>query len=144
MLPIVVVARPEPGVLAVPVEDFLVGGSVLRRRETWAGGGWHSESMMLDAWGEISIVGPLGGGNRNTVLEIRRGRDRLAARVSLRPAASLDWELDLTGYLAGHGLRVPEVILSLDGRRHAAPGARADRRLAAAAGFRVDPGPADC
>jgi Ser/Thr protein kinase RdoA (MazF antagonist) len=64
------------------------------------------------------VIGPLTGGNRNTVLEIRLGGRRLAARGSRRPAVSLDWELDLLGHLARHGLRVPDVVPALDGRRH--------------------------
>jgi len=73
---------------------------------------------VLAAWGELTVVGPLGGGNRNTVLELRRGRERLIARTSRRSPASLDWEIDLLGYLARRGLRVPVIIASLDGRRH--------------------------
>jgi Ser/Thr protein kinase RdoA (MazF antagonist) len=73
---------------------------------------------VLGAWGQLTVVGPLGGGNRNTVLEVRRGRERLVARRSRRPPASLDWEIDLLDYLACQGLRVPVVVPSLDGRRH--------------------------
>jgi Ser/Thr protein kinase RdoA (MazF antagonist) len=64
------------------------------------------------------VVGPFGGGNRNQVLEVRRGQDRLVARRSRRSAASLDWEIELLDYIASQGLRVPEIIPSLDGRRH--------------------------
>ena len=63
-------------------------------------------------------MGPLGGGNRNAVLEVRRGKERLAARRSPRSAASLDWEVGLLDHLARHGLRVPAVIPARDGRRH--------------------------
>jgi Ser/Thr protein kinase RdoA (MazF antagonist) len=72
----------------------------------------------LAAWGRPEVTGPLTGGNRNTVLEIRLDGRRLAARRSNRPPASLDWELDLLDHLAGHGLRVPGVVAALDGRRH--------------------------
>ena len=71
----------------------------------------------LAAWGPLEVAGPLGGGNRNTVRELRRGRERLAGRWSRRSPASLDWEIGLLDHLARHGLRVPEVVPALDGRR---------------------------
>ena len=73
---------------------------------------------LLAAWGPVTVTGSLGGGNRNTVLELRRGAQWLVARRSRRPPASLDWEVGLLDHLARHGLRVPEVIRALDGRRH--------------------------
>ena len=73
---------------------------------------------VLAAWGPVTVIRPLGGGNRNDVLEIRRGRERLVARRSRRTPASLDWEVDLLDHLAGHGLRVPVLVPSLDGQRH--------------------------
>jgi Ser/Thr protein kinase RdoA (MazF antagonist) len=72
----------------------------------------------LAAWGRPVIVGRLGGGNRNAVVEIRLGRERLAARRSSRRPASLEWEAALLEHLAGHGLRVPIPVPALDGRRH--------------------------
>jgi Ser/Thr protein kinase RdoA (MazF antagonist) len=72
----------------------------------------------LTAWGAFTVIGPVGGGHRNLVLEIERQGRRLAARRSRRDAASLDWEIGLLDYLAGQGMRVPEVIPALDGRRH--------------------------
>lgn len=72
----------------------------------------------LAHWGRLTIVGPLSGGNRNTVLEVRRGRQRLVARLSRRPPASLDWELALLDHLGRQGVRVPAIIPALDGRRH--------------------------
>jgi Ser/Thr protein kinase RdoA (MazF antagonist) len=74
----------------------------------------------LAAWGEVGVVGRLGGGNRNTVLEIRRGGQRLVARWSRREPASLDWEARLLGYLGDQGLLVPRIVPALDGRCHAA------------------------
>jgi Ser/Thr protein kinase RdoA (MazF antagonist) len=74
----------------------------------------------LAVWGEVRVVGRLGGGNRNTVLEIRRGGERLVARRTRREPASLDWEADLLAYLAGQGLLVPRIVPALDGRRHVA------------------------
>lgn len=71
----------------------------------------------LAAWGRPAVVGLLGGGNRNTVAEIRLDGRRLVARTSRRTPASLDWELALLDHLAGHGLRVPVPVASLDGRR---------------------------
>jgi Ser/Thr protein kinase RdoA (MazF antagonist) len=73
---------------------------------------------VLAAWGHPVIVGPLGGGNRNTVLEIRLEHQRLVARRSARTPASLDWEIALLDHLASYGLRVPIAVPSLDGRRH--------------------------
>ena len=72
----------------------------------------------LAAWGQPAVIGPLSGGNRNTVLDVRLGARRLAARRSRRSPASLDWEVTLLDHLAANGLRVPAVIPSLDGRRH--------------------------
>jgi Ser/Thr protein kinase RdoA (MazF antagonist) len=77
------------------------------------------ESALL-AWGQPEVVGPLGGGNRNAVIEIRVCGQRLVARQSRRAPASLDWELDVLEYLAGHGIRVPAVVPAADGRRHVA------------------------
>jgi hypothetical protein len=64
------------------------------------------------------MVGQMGGGHRNEVLELRRGAQRLVARWSRRPAASLDWEVRLLEFLARRGIRVPVVVPALDGRRH--------------------------
>jgi Ser/Thr protein kinase RdoA (MazF antagonist) len=74
----------------------------------------------LAAWGDANIVRPLSGGNRNAVTEIRLEGRRLVARQSRRPAASLDWEASLLGHLAQHGLRVPAVVPTRDGRSHVA------------------------
>jgi Ser/Thr protein kinase RdoA (MazF antagonist) len=76
------------------------------------------DSSALAAWGSVTVTGPLGGGNRNSVLELRRGRERLVARRSGRPPASLDWEIGLLDHLGRHGLRVPAVVPARDGRRH--------------------------
>ena len=72
----------------------------------------------LAAWGQLDVIGPLGGGHRNPVLELRRGRERLVARRSRRPPASLDWEIGLLDHLTRRGLRVPVTVAALDGRRH--------------------------
>jgi Ser/Thr protein kinase RdoA (MazF antagonist) len=72
----------------------------------------------LAAWGEPTVVGVLGGGNRNEVVEVRlRGR-RLVARRSRRAPASLAWEIALLDHLAAGGVRVPLIVPALDGRRH--------------------------
>ena len=71
----------------------------------------------LAAWGGLEIVGPLGGGNRNEVLELRRADQRLVARRSRRPAAGLAWEIDLLAHLARAGVRVPAVVSTPDARR---------------------------
>ena len=73
---------------------------------------------VLRAWGTPVVIGRLGGGNRNSVVEIRLGGRRLVARRSRRSAASLDWEAALLEHLASHGLRVPVPVSALDGRRH--------------------------
>ncbi|GAB2603255.1 hypothetical protein GCM10027168_40330 [Streptomyces capparidis] len=72
----------------------------------------------LRAWGDVGVVGPLGGGARNEVVEVWRGGERLVARRSRRAAAALEWELDLLAFLGRHGFRVPEVVPAADGRRH--------------------------
>lgn len=72
----------------------------------------------LAQWGPVEVIGPLGGGNRNLVLEVRIGRQRLAAHRSRRDPASLDWEIALLDYLADQGLRVPVAVPARDGRRH--------------------------
>lgn len=74
--------------------------------------------QLLALWGRVEVIGPLGGGNRNTVVEVRAGGERLAARRSRRDPASLDWEITLLDHLASHGLRVPTAVPALDGRRH--------------------------
>jgi Ser/Thr protein kinase RdoA (MazF antagonist) len=71
----------------------------------------------LAAWGEVTVVGPLSGGNRQVVLEARRGGERVAVRRSGRSAASLDWEIGLLDRLASAGFRVPVMLPALDGRR---------------------------
>jgi Ser/Thr protein kinase RdoA (MazF antagonist) len=75
---------------------------------------------VLEAWGPLRVVGRLGGGNRNEVVEVRRGTERLVARRSRRPAASLGWEVRLLEHLARSGVRVPAVVPALDGRRQVA------------------------
>jgi len=82
-------------------------------------GGQDSQMRdLLKAWGPLEVIGILGGGNRNTVAEARLGTRRVVVRRSRRQAASLAWEADLLDHLARHGLRVPAVVSSLDGRRH--------------------------
>jgi Ser/Thr protein kinase RdoA (MazF antagonist) len=73
---------------------------------------------LLRAWGPLEVIGVLGGGNRNTVMEARLGGRRVVVRRSRRPPASLAWEADLLDHLARSGLRVPAVVPALDGRRY--------------------------
>jgi Ser/Thr protein kinase RdoA (MazF antagonist) len=73
---------------------------------------------LLKAWGSLEVIGVLGGGNRNMVVEARLGARRLVVRQSRRSPASLGWEADLLDHLARNGLRVPAVVPALDGRRH--------------------------
>lgn len=70
----------------------------------------------LTAWGTAQVVGPLGGGSRTAVVELRRGRERLVAHLSQRSPASLDWQIRLVEHVAGHGLAVPALVPALDGR----------------------------
>ncbi|OLF17106.1 phosphotransferase [Actinophytocola xanthii] len=72
--------------------------------------------MDLSPWAGVEVVDRLGG-NRNVVLEVRRGRERLVARQPRRSTAALEWELDLLAFLADHGFRVPELVPADDGRR---------------------------
>jgi Ser/Thr protein kinase RdoA (MazF antagonist) len=90
------------------------------RSEKIAGRSLQDEHVehILAAWGKPVVVGQLGGGNRNAVMEIRLRDERLVARRSRRTPASLDWEADLLDHLARHGLRVPVPVPALDGRRH--------------------------
>jgi len=73
---------------------------------------------LLKAWGPLEVIGVLGGGNRNTVLEARLDVQRVVVRRSRRPSASLAWEADLLEHLARNGLRVPAVVPAHGGRRH--------------------------
>jgi Ser/Thr protein kinase RdoA (MazF antagonist) len=72
----------------------------------------------MEPWGGVTVVGRLGGGHRNEVLELRRRGERLVGRVTRRSPASLEWELDLMRFLAEHGFTVPSVIPADDGRSH--------------------------
>jgi hypothetical protein len=73
---------------------------------------------VLSASGQPVVIGLLGGGNRNTVLEIPLGQRRLVARQSHRGSACLDWEIAFLDHLASHGLKVPAVMPALGGRRY--------------------------
>jgi Ser/Thr protein kinase RdoA (MazF antagonist) len=75
---------------------------------------------VLEAWGPVSRVRSLGGGNRNEVVEVELAGQRLVARRSHRPAASLAWEIRLLEHLGRSGVRVPAVVPTPDGRRHVA------------------------
>jgi Ser/Thr protein kinase RdoA (MazF antagonist) len=72
--------------------------------------------MDLSAWGEVSVVGRLGG-HRNEVYEVRRGAERLVARFSRRSPESLTWELDLLDFLTAQGFLVPAVVPTEAGER---------------------------
>ena len=72
----------------------------------------------LSPWSQVAVVGRLGGGHRNEVLELRRGGERLVARVTRRGPESLDWELDLLEFLSANDFIVPGVVETDDGRRH--------------------------
>jgi Ser/Thr protein kinase RdoA (MazF antagonist) len=72
----------------------------------------------LAAWSGLEIVKPLTGGHRNQVLLAERGGQRCVLRRSARPAASLDWELDLLEHLRANGVGSPPLVPTDDGRRH--------------------------
>jgi Ser/Thr protein kinase RdoA (MazF antagonist) len=72
----------------------------------------------LRAWDEPVVIGPLGGGSRNAVLELRYQGQRAVAHLSRRAPDSMDWEIHLLDHLAAHGFLVPLTIPALDGRRH--------------------------
>jgi Ser/Thr protein kinase RdoA (MazF antagonist) len=76
------------------------------------------DAAAVAAWPGMELVRALPGGARNTVLLAGRGDRRLVVRRSARSPASLDWELDLLEYLAGHGVAVPRLVPADDGRRH--------------------------
>jgi Ser/Thr protein kinase RdoA (MazF antagonist) len=73
----------------------------------------------LTAWSRVELVQALAGGARNQVYLARRGGQQLVVRRSRRPAASLDWELDLLEHLHAHAIGVPQLVPADDGRRHA-------------------------
>ena len=75
--------------------------------------------MELSAWGQMSVVGRLGG-HRNEVYEVRRGTERLVARRGRRSPESLAWELDLLDFLSTQGFLVPAVVPTAAGERSAA------------------------
>lgn len=75
-------------------------------------------ATLAAAWPQVELVAPLTGGARNPVFAARWGARRLVVRRSGRPAASLDWELDLLAHLRAHQIGVPDVVPASDGRRH--------------------------
>jgi Ser/Thr protein kinase RdoA (MazF antagonist) len=76
------------------------------------------DMQALGAWSGIELAGPLAGGARNPVFLAWRGGQRLVVRRSGRPAAALEWELDLLEHLRAHGILTPQVVPADDGRRH--------------------------
>ncbi|MEO1062671.1 MAG: phosphotransferase [Actinomycetota bacterium] len=76
------------------------------------------DSTRLREWGRVEVIGSLGGGHRNDVVEVLVDGVRAVARTSRRPTVSLSWELDLLRHLADEGFRVPRTVPALDGRRY--------------------------
>lgn len=72
----------------------------------------------MEAWRQVELGAPLGGGSRNPVYRASRGTSELVVRVSARSEASLTWELDLLDFLAAQGVTVPVALETDDGRRH--------------------------
>lgn len=80
--------------------------------------GFERIESALASWGAgIRIDERLSGGNRNEVWRVVVEGTPYAARLSPRPSVALDWELELLAYLRHHGLRVPTVRPTEDGRR---------------------------
>ncbi len=72
---------------------------------------------MLSAWSTTAQVeGQVGGGHRNRIWAVRIGGRRYAARLSTRPDATLDWEIQLLDHLYAAGMSVPAVLRTRDGR----------------------------
>lgn len=72
---------------------------------------------MLKEWSRAACVeGELGGGYRNRLWAVRIGGTRYAARLSPRPHAALDWEIQLLQHLRAAEMLVPEVLATRDGR----------------------------
>ncbi|GIH16488.1 hypothetical protein Raf01_46600 [Rugosimonospora africana] len=69
-------------------------------------------------WSGIELVRPLAGGARNEVVLAERGGQRFVVRRSTRAHPALEWELDLLSYLSNHGIGVPTLVPTDDGRRH--------------------------
>ena len=72
---------------------------------------------MIDVgpWPGLTVAEPLSGGSRNLVwLGDLDGRP-VAVRRGRRSPESLAWELDLLGFLAEAGFRVPSIVPSADG-----------------------------
>lgn len=78
----------------------------------------EDELVALDGWSGVVLGAPLVGGHRNSVFRARRGDRELVVRRSTRPAAALEWELDLLAHLAACGVGVPGTVPADDGRRH--------------------------
>jgi len=75
---------------------------------------------MLDVspWGGLVLIEEMTEGNRNQVWRAEFEDAQVAVRRSRRSAASLEWELDLIGFLDAHSFIVPTVVLANNGRRH--------------------------
>jgi Ser/Thr protein kinase RdoA (MazF antagonist) len=72
----------------------------------------------VEAWSGVKLGDPLTGGARNPIVRAERGSERLVVRHSGRSVPALEWELDLLEFLDAHGIEVPQVVASDDGRRH--------------------------
>lgn len=76
------------------------------------------ERPAVAAWPGVELQARLRGGARNPVFRARRGADELVVRISRRPVAALEWELDLLETLHRAGVVVPRAVPTGDGRRH--------------------------
>lgn len=72
---------------------------------------------MLSRWGDVSLLGAVGGGARNEVREVEVDGRRCVARVGSRTGDELAWELDLIGWLGEHEVGVPAVVSTTEGER---------------------------
>lgn len=71
-----------------------------------------------EAWPGLDILDSLGGGSRVSTSRGEYAGIAVVVRRSLRSAAAINWELELLDHLAQAGVRVPEIIPSVDGLRH--------------------------
>jgi Ser/Thr protein kinase RdoA (MazF antagonist) len=69
-------------------------------------------------WPHLELVERLAGGARSCAFLARRRNRQFVVRQSSRPTRSLEWELELLAHLSRQGVRVPQVLLTDDGRQH--------------------------
>ncbi len=76
------------------------------------------EKPPIEAWPGLDILDSLDGGSRVSTFRGEYAGIAVVVRRSLRSTAAIDWELELLDHLSHAGVRVPEIIPSVDGLRH--------------------------